>query len=205
MPYLYTQAWHTSQHGLPLMRPMFWDEPEDQDLWEIEDQFFLGDSLLVAPVLAPGAIERTVILPPGAWHDFSTGQQYNGPGKITLPVTLESIPVFIRAGSLLPMDEGKGLNLLIVLPGDGEVGFHYQDAGDGYGPWQLDRYLLAMGEGAAILTREVTGHFPGAAHRLSLQPVGMKVVRAESAGRPLPAIDGRFEVAPFQELTLFLE
>jgi alpha-glucosidase len=205
MPYLYTQAWRTSQHGLPLMRPMFWDEPDNQDLWEIEDQFFLGDSLLVAPVVTPGAFERTVVLPPGTWHDFATGQQYGGPGEITLPVALESIPLFIRAGSLLPMNEGEGLNLLIVLPGDGEAGFHYQDAGDGYGPWQLDRYLLAADKGSATLKREVDGHFPGAAHRLSLQTVGMEVVRAEAGGRPLEAIAGCFEVAPFQELTFFLE
>ena len=65
MPYLYTAAWPATEHGWPLARPLFWPDGADPALWDVDDAFLLGDHLLVAPVIAEGATERTVRLPAG--------------------------------------------------------------------------------------------------------------------------------------------
>jgi alpha-glucosidase (family GH31 glycosyl hydrolase) len=85
--------------GLPLMRAMVLADP---GLAGVEDQFLLGDDLLVAPVLEPGATERTVVLPPGSWRDlFSPASVHVGPGPVTVAVGPDDIPVFVRAGAVL--------------------------------------------------------------------------------------------------------
>ena len=79
MPYLYSVAAVSAQRGLPMIRPMFMVDESDAKLRDVHDQFMLGDALLVAPVMEPGATERTVTLPKGQWYNFGTGQAV--PGK----------------------------------------------------------------------------------------------------------------------------
>ncbi len=95
MPYLYTLAEEAAQTGAPLMRPLFWHYPEMAD---VDDQFMLGDSLLVAPVLSEGAKCRRVTLPPGVWHDWWDESIYEGESVVEVAVGLERIPVFVRGG-----------------------------------------------------------------------------------------------------------
>ncbi|UXY22987.1 glycoside hydrolase family 31 protein [Streptomyces cynarae] len=101
-PYLHGLAETAHRTGAPPMRPLFFDFPDDETAWDVDDQYMLGPDLLVAPVIEAGARERTVHLPHGArWIDTATGTEHEG-GK-TLPVAapLERIPVFVRAGSRL--------------------------------------------------------------------------------------------------------
>ncbi len=205
MPYIYTQVWHSCQEGIPLMRPMFWDDPNDPSLWEIDDQFMLGDALLVAPVVTPGATERSLSLPSGTWYVIESGEILNGPARITLPVVLDRIPILVKGGSVLPLDEESGLNLLLALPGEGEAGLHYQDAGDGYGEWQLDRYMLETTGNGVTLSRNIEGNYPLAYAQISLEPVGWKVADVEIDGRILTPEAGRFQVNTFAKLLLHLD
>ena len=103
LPYIYTLAWENSTTGMPLMRPLFFEDESDPALIDEKDAFLWGDAFLVAPVLQAGAKTVDVRLPDGAWFDFWSGQRHEGGQTVTVPVTLETMPVLVRAGSFVPM------------------------------------------------------------------------------------------------------
>jgi alpha-glucosidase (family GH31 glycosyl hydrolase) len=105
LPYLYTQAVAAHLTGLPLMRFLPLEAPDDPRAWGEEQSYFLGPDLLVAPVVEPGARSRTVYLPAGQWADFWSGEVHDGGREITVAAPLDGgrAPVFVRAGALLPL------------------------------------------------------------------------------------------------------
>jgi alpha-glucosidase (family GH31 glycosyl hydrolase) len=102
-PYLYGYAEIAHEQGLPIVRPLFLNYPDEAEAYALEDQYLLGDDLLVAPVLEPGQRERSVYLPAGDWRDYWTDQVHEGPGRVTVPAPLHHIPLFIREGSDLDL------------------------------------------------------------------------------------------------------
>ncbi|MGN1119683.1 MAG: TIM-barrel domain-containing protein, partial [Oscillospiraceae bacterium] len=95
--YIRAQMKLTSENGTPIMRPLFYDFPEDKAAYGAEDCYMFGDKLLVAPVMEEGASERRVYLPAGAkWTDANTKQTYDGGQWVTVPAPLDIIPVMIR-------------------------------------------------------------------------------------------------------------
>jgi alpha-glucosidase len=139
LPYFYTLAWEASTKGHPFVRPLFWLDDRDQSLWDVQDAFLLGDSLLVAPVLQPGATSREVTLPPGVWYDFHDERQYRGPGPVTIGAPLERVPVLARAGTVIPIEDSgaaarEARLVLHLYAGANGGALLYSDAGDGYGP-----------------------------------------------------------------------
>jgi alpha-D-xyloside xylohydrolase len=109
-PYLMTAMRVAHTDGLPPMRPLFLNFPQDEPCWDVADQFLLGDDLLVAPVVTEGARERQVYLPAGAdWRDAWTGRPCPGGRWLTAAAPLETIPVFVRdGGSLEPFGDLDG-------------------------------------------------------------------------------------------------
>lgn len=91
-PYLMRLNREASRNGSPLMRPMFYEFPDDPECWKAEWQYMFGDKLLVAPVLEEGAREKTLYLPAGKWR--AKGKVYEGGQWITVEAPLEYIPVF---------------------------------------------------------------------------------------------------------------
>jgi alpha-D-xyloside xylohydrolase len=103
-PYLNAQACITSRTGVPIMRPLLVEFPEDPTSWDVDDQFMFGPDLLVAPVLDQGARDRTVYLPAGAhWANAWTGEPAPGGTAVTVQAPLEQIPLFLRDGAHLPI------------------------------------------------------------------------------------------------------
>ncbi len=104
-PYLYSLAAEASQTGVPIMRFMAIEAPDDPRAWQQEQCYFLGPSLLVAPVVEAGATTRTVYLPAGEWVDYWRGTMYSGGQEVTVPAPLEASgpPVFARAGAVIPL------------------------------------------------------------------------------------------------------
>jgi alpha-D-xyloside xylohydrolase len=101
--YLMAQMANASATGVPPMRPLFLDFPDDTTSWEVDDQFLLGPDVLVAPVTAEGVRERAVYLPAGsAWTSAWTGERAEGGTWLQCPAPLERIPVFLRDGGALP-------------------------------------------------------------------------------------------------------
>lgn len=99
-PYIHEQMRAASRDGLPPMRPLFVDFPADPRAWQADDEFLFGPDLLIAPVLEPGASRRDVYLPAGrTWVDAAAGTAHDGGSVVTVPVTLDAIPVFTREGA----------------------------------------------------------------------------------------------------------
>jgi alpha-glucosidase len=103
LPYLYLLFVEAHRFGAPIMRPLLWHYENDPTAVGTDDQFLLGADLLVAPILRQSAVARSVYLPPGEWFNFWTGQRHSGHQYVLAKAGLESIPVYTRAGSLIPM------------------------------------------------------------------------------------------------------
>ncbi|TQV67350.1 DUF5110 domain-containing protein [Exilibacterium tricleocarpae] len=103
LPYNYTLAYHNATTGLPLMRPLFFEDESDPELMDYKDAFLWGDAFLVAPVVDPNLDSVAVRLPAGVWFDYWTGASYQGGGEVDVPVSLQTIPVLVRAGAFVPM------------------------------------------------------------------------------------------------------
>ncbi len=99
-PYVEETAAEASETGLPMLRTLFFNYPEDENCWETEDEIMLGRDLLAAPVTYPGMTSREVYLPKGdRWIDYYNGKVYEGGQTLMYPTPLEVIPFFIREGS----------------------------------------------------------------------------------------------------------
>lgn len=100
MPYIYTQAKHSSENGLPMVRAMFVEYPEDPGAWLVDDQYLFGSDILVAPMLENGT-KRDVYLPPGIWIDYQTGMRYSTGWN---EIATGDIPVImlIKDGTIIP-------------------------------------------------------------------------------------------------------
>lgn len=163
MPYIYSLSWQASQSGVPLVRPVFWVEPDNAELFKVDDSFMLGDGLLVTPVLEEGAMERQIILPKGEWFDFWSEEKYIGGQQMSVSAALDTLPMFVRAGSLLPMSQDGRIVLHVYSPLQGE-GSHtsqwYDDAGDGYEEHQLSQFAVSRRQGALQVDWTVDGQFP---------------------------------------------
>ncbi|CAG7653936.1 TIM-barrel domain-containing protein [Paenibacillus allorhizosphaerae] len=107
VPYFYSLLHEASVEGSPVMRPMVYEFQNDPRTWEESFDFMLGRSILVANVLEQGATARKVYLPQGSeWIDWYSRQRYAGGQTIELAVSLESIPMFIRSGAIVPLAPG---------------------------------------------------------------------------------------------------
>ncbi len=103
LPYLYTAFWQCAQTGLPIVRPLLMAFQGDPATHALDDQFLCGDAFLVAPMIEEGATRRTVYLPAGVWYDFWTDEPLSGPSRVEVKAPLERLPIFVRAGSLVPL------------------------------------------------------------------------------------------------------
>ena len=104
-PYLYSTAWETHEQGVPMMRPLVLEFPDDPAVATIDDSYMLGQSLLVAPVFSdsPNHVARTLYLPKGEWVNFWTDERHNGGTYITRQAALDTIPIYVRVGSILAL------------------------------------------------------------------------------------------------------
>ncbi len=104
LPYSYTLCREALDTGLPLIRALWLHYPKDAQAVTRGDEYLWGDAILVAPVTEKGATERKVYLPEGQWYDFWTNERHQGGQEITRPVDLATLPLYVRAGAILPLD-----------------------------------------------------------------------------------------------------
>ena len=107
LPYLYSAVRECSTTGMPIMRALWLHFPDDPKAVECSDQYLWGRNVLVAPVVEKGAATRRVYLPRGAWYDFWTHERLEGGREISRPVDLETIPLYVQEGSILPLGPVK--------------------------------------------------------------------------------------------------
>ncbi|WP_188758439.1 glycoside hydrolase family 31 protein [Edaphobacter acidisoli] len=141
VPYIYSLAWRVTHDDYTIQRPLVMDWRQDERVRDIADEFMFGPALLVAPVTDQGSRQRLVYLPTAeGWYDFWTGDRLNGGQQILAQAPLDRIPLYVRAGSILPLGPAREYVeqapdapiVLRIFPGaDGNFNL-YNDAGDGY-------------------------------------------------------------------------
>lgn len=159
LPYIYNVMRESTESGVPAMRPLMLEFPDDGTTYGMDDQFLFGADLLVAPVLRAGLTSRGVYLPRGDWYDFWTGQRFAGGKWINVPVTLSTLPLFVRAGALLfaqPVvqhtGEMPGQPLEVhVFPGGTSERWLYEDAGNGFGASVRRKFTAREEAGAMVI------------------------------------------------------
>jgi alpha-D-xyloside xylohydrolase len=173
MPYIYSLAWKVSNEDYTIQRPLVMDWRTDEKTWNIGDEFMFGPAILVNPVLKADATHRGVYLPASpAWYDFWTGAATPGGQEIEADAPLDRMPLYVRAGSILPMgpeieyaaqNPGGPIELRIYRGADGQFNL-YDDAGDSYDYEKGQHSVISLrwNDSDALLTigaRE--GTYPG--------------------------------------------
>jgi len=142
LPYWYNLFEESARTGAPIIRPLWYDFTSDEKAHENESEFFIGSALLVAPVTAKDVTSRTVYLPEGLYYDFYTNKAYQGAQSMTVPAPIDTIPIFAKAGSIIPQQDliqyvgdtsGTTTLYLDIYPGtSGTVGSTevYEDDGE---------------------------------------------------------------------------
>jgi alpha-D-xyloside xylohydrolase len=199
LPYIYSTAWRVTKEGYTMMRPLAMDFGDDAKVRDIRDQFLFGPELMASPVTREGATRRGVYVPAGVlWTDFWTGETYEGGHVIEAEAPIEKMPLFVRAGSILPYGPAlqyasekadDPLELRIYRGADGDFTL-YEDEGDNYNyekgayatinmHWENRTHTLSMS------ARQ--GEFPGMLHERTFRVVsvgmnhGVGVSSCESA------------------------
>jgi alpha-D-xyloside xylohydrolase len=140
MPYIYSLAWKSYSTGAPYTRALFMDFPSDPKVAGLGDEYMFGPALLVAPVTDQGATSRPVYLPAGTdWYNYWTNEKLHGGQTIEADAPIDTIPLFVKAGSILPLGEAvestsqpQALAKIRIYPGsDGDFAL-YQDDGTTY-------------------------------------------------------------------------
>jgi alpha-glucosidase (family GH31 glycosyl hydrolase) len=175
VPYMYTLAQQASAAGLPMTSALYLDYPALAAAYQHPTEYMLGQNMLVDPVTTPGNVATTSVwFPPGRWTDWFTGATFTGPSTQTLQVPLDRMPVFVKAGGIVPLQPSSGHAssagsaplTLRVFAGDSGSYTMYDDAGTGLGYQhsQFSNTTLAYQSGAGMSTVVIgpaRGSYPG--------------------------------------------
>jgi alpha-glucosidase (family GH31 glycosyl hydrolase) len=140
MPYLYSAIKETCDTGLPVIRALWLHYPNDPVAVARGDEYLYGRDILVAPVVQKGAVSRKLYLPHGTWYDFWTNKMIKGGREITRDVDLGTIPLYVRAGAVIPIgpvrqyttERVDGTVTLTIFPGVDGRSFLYEDDGESF-------------------------------------------------------------------------
>jgi len=162
LPYIYSLGYRTHETGAPFMRALFMDFPNDARAADLRDEYMFGPAFLVAPVTEQGATQRAVYLPAGAdWYNYWTNERVRGGRTIEVAAPIDRLPLFVRAGSIVPMGEPI---LSTKEPQKLARVRVYAGADAGFTLYNDDGVTYAYEHGASRITRL---HWDEAAHRLS--------------------------------------
>ena len=163
MPYIYSVAHGTHDTGAPFMRALWMDFGADAKTADVRDEYMFGPALLVAPVVEQGATSRQVYLPAGAdWYNYWTNEKVHGGQTVTVAAPIDTLPLFVKAGSILPMgaavestDEAQAIAQVRVYPGHDTEFALYRDDGTSYGYEQgkSETTVLKWDDAAGTLTQ----------------------------------------------------
>jgi uncharacterized repeat protein (TIGR01451 family) len=210
VPYTYSLAADATQTGLPITSPLYLYYPDQADAYTNPDEYLYGPDMLVAPVTSPGdVVSQQVWFPPGEWVDWFTGATFQGPGTQTVQVPLDRMPVFVKAGGIVPeqpaMEHVGAVPVdpltLRVFPGEGEFTL-YEDAGSGLGyeqgqsaqtPISAVTSNLGLVPESSVVIGPTVGSYPG---QLTSRAYQVQMVDLSQPSRVL--LDGRAlpQVAP---------
>ena len=212
VPYTYTLVAGAHTDGLPMTRPLYLDYPDQAAAYANPGEYLYGPDMLVAPVTAPGSVaDTTVWFPPGRWVDYFTGATFTGPSSNTLSVPLGRMPVFVRAGGIIPEQSASagasgvptGRTVLKVFSGSPGSFNLYGDSGTGLGyttgastETSITDSPGATAGGGRVPASHVTigparGHYPGEPASTAYQVEMIDLTRPTQVtlnGRPLDEV-----------------
>ncbi|HEY0592713.1 MAG TPA: TIM-barrel domain-containing protein, partial [Thermoanaerobaculia bacterium] len=180
IPYIYTAARNAYDTGISVVHPLYYDYPEADEAYAFRDEYLFGSDMLVAPVTTPVSDEtklaaKTIWLPPGTWIEWFSGETLEGPAKVERTFALDEIPVYVKAGAIIPMqpkmrntaERGVDPLILTIVPGASGEGRVYEDAGSSLGytrsefAWTTVRHAARAGGERRIEILPVEGRWPG--------------------------------------------
>ena len=175
IPYIYTYAWRAHRESLPILSPLYLEYPDIEEAYRHSHEYFFGDEMLVAPVIDPGG-RQDVWLPPGDWVGFFDGRHYQGGRTLTAQYAVEDMPVFVRAGAVVPEQRASDYSdqrpldaLILNVYGSGEGHFElYEDDGESLRPDEAGQHALtamshSVGADAVhhLIIEPAQGAYPG--------------------------------------------
>jgi len=182
LPYIYSQAFNNYKTGEPMMRALVLDYQDDQNVYDIGDQYLFGPSLMVCPVTMKGAQTRTVYFPAGNWFDYWSGKKYSGPQYANVVSPLDSMPIFVKSGAIIPTQEAmsyigekKAERLTLdIFPGSNNIFDLYEDDGKSLqykqGNFSLTKFNLSSSASSLKLSiAKPEGKFQPPAHSYVLK------------------------------------
>jgi len=187
-PYLYSAVRECSQTGMPILRAMWLHYPDDPMAVARGDQYLWGRDLLVAPVVEQGATSRKVYLPKGAWYDFWTETRLDGGREIERAVDLATVPIYARAGTILPMGPVRqytgepvdGPLAFVVYPGAAGNVTVYEDDGISFayrnGTWT--DLVASWNDGSKTLTIRTTKPQPSQRRPIDVRLAGSATTKS---------------------------
>jgi alpha-glucosidase/alpha-D-xyloside xylohydrolase len=206
LPYLYSAVRECATTGMPIMRALWLHFPDDPKAVVCPDEYLFGKNLLVAPVVEKGATMRTVYLPRGVWYDYWTGERMDGGREIIRSVDLETIPLYVRAGSILPLGPVKQFASqkvdaplsVPIYPGADASFLLYEDDGTSFnyrkGEWMgiqmtwneaARKLTLQLAPGSRMLPperRNLTVELPGMKRKVIFEGKSIELSFATGAG-----------------------
>jgi alpha-D-xyloside xylohydrolase len=205
LPYIYSEAWQVTKNGSTLMRPMVMDFNGDTAAINSRYQYMFGKSLLIAPITEPNVTEWNVYLPKAAgWYDFWTGKRFDGGQTIKTDAPLDKIPLFVKAGSIIPMGKiiqyageksADTLEIRVYKGADAQFDL-YEDEGDNYN-YEKGKYAtisFKWNEKAQFLTiGDKQGNYPGSLAKRIFNVVFV----AESEGNGITVSTAKKQVSYF--------
>ena len=176
LPYIYTLAAEAKLHGYPIVRPLFYEFPDDTTAYNIDNEYMFGDDILVVPIVERGQEKQEIYLPKGKkWYNFWNNFLFDGGKSKIINIDLETIPIFVKAGSFIPMvpyfnttDNYKTSNLTFRYYFDHSIATNtytmFEDDGITYGTIESGDYRLivlerkVLSDGEFSYTLESKGH-----------------------------------------------
>lgn len=190
IPYLYDLFWEHEITGAPVIRPLVYHYPDDPETYNIEDEYMVGERVLVTPVVEPGKTKRMVYLPAGSWYDYRTGKEYRS-GYHIIDCPLAELAMFIRKDSILVgypdadyIDPEKRDTMIVEIYGDQAGYSHYYDDGVSFSYREGDYQIYDMTYRDAILEISLRHDYPGG-YRYVVVKNKDREVKAELAGPKL--------------------
>jgi alpha-glucosidase len=184
MPYIYSQFYLASTTGIPMMRPLVFDYPEDGNTIFKDNEFLFGDGLLVAPVIDEGATSRGVYLPAGDWYNYWTNEKISGGKDVTVDAPIDRLPLFVKAGSILPTQQIVQYTnqapvdplTLEIFPDTQAIGQLYEDDGISFDYQQKVYSLRTISIANTATQTEITLSAPEGTYKPAKRSVVLKFV-----------------------------
>ncbi len=200
IPYIYTASRETFETGISIVHPLYYEYPDLPEAYNFKDQYMFGNDMMIAPVVSPMSPDtllsiQDVWIPPGTWVEWYSGKEFTGPEVVHRRFALDEIPVYVKAGSITPMQKGvhnldeKFVDPLVltIFPDKSGSTRIYEDEGNSTGyihgeyAWTTVSYQLANDRTVKVEISPVDGKYPGMPEKRSYEIRFMNVLPVESA------------------------